>query len=165
MDVPLYSPPAGNYRYKLGATNPRTVQAKAGVEIKMGDLVFREGASDADAIPAHLFPWTTDAATTLGAAGPLFCGVAQEYISATDTNRTLRVSTTGVFQYPDSGAAAFGGNTMFAPKVNTNVLDRQALAVTTTAGQAIARAYEDYPAASNREIWVAIHSQLFHGAL
>jgi hypothetical protein len=122
----------GPYRFIAG-------KFKAGIAIKLGNLMFCDAADAGYDKPAGLFPWTTDLGTTQAAFKAAYAGVSglrRLTAQAADGDRgDGGVYGTGEFEFPCAalGAAVLRGTPVGPAQGAGNTLDPDAIAVCTAA--------------------------------
>ena len=132
---------SNNMRWRYGETNPVVTKAiGTATVIEIGDLVE---ASSGTVIPADDHTWNTNTATTQEEFHDLFLGVAMQQ-SRSDDTASIRVATTGVFEF-DCAAATFELGALVGPaKQSGNALEPQKVVAVATANLAIGRVAKRY---------------------
>lgn len=133
---------ADKMRWRYGDTNPVVSKAVASATvIEIGDIV--EQAADGTITPASAHTWNTDLATTQGELQDTFLGVAMQRSRNGDTD-SIRVATSGVFEF-DCAAATFElGKVVSAAKQSGNALENQKIAGVASEGLAVGRIAKRY---------------------
>lgn len=152
---------ANNMRWRWGETNPVMVEVASSTVIEIGDLVYLDSGK---AKPAADITFSATTAATQAAFNAVFLGVAMQS-SVEGSAGSIRVSTTGTYEYP-CASATFALGEKVGPAANSDgdKLENQKLVSVAKSYYAVGRVTRR-EASSTEKILVDIISTVMHGGV
>lgn len=151
--------------WKWGETCPISAKVASSIAVRIGDLLWLD--SDGYAQPASTFAKATDLAGTQASFAQSFLGIAMQ-ASPSGTASSIRVATTGTFEFSDDTASTVTEllGTFVGPNLNSAETYLKSDAVVTVASARIAIArivhQENVPAG---KAYVSILSTVMNGGV
>lgn len=147
-------------RWRYGDTNPVMAAVDSGTVIEIGDLIWLDAD---DAKPASDFTWTSSIGATQDAFANRFLGVAMQRSASGDT-ASIRVATTGVFEFTCASAAFELGDAIGPAKATGNAIEDQKVVEVADVAYAIGHVAKR-EASANTVVNVAIKSNVMYGGV